>query len=367
MPDWLKKVAGVVGRLALLVLMLALVLLEIVVSFFTGQSAETAAPSMIQGLLPNWPVISLLSIPEVFATILLVPGILMLMLWKQALRNAMKLLKNAGKQAWNFLRGRKEQSGDETLWAFLQLGSAIVLLLVPIGACPIPVLDRALPESARTRTEISKETVVHREIVPVTDRIHFNKARLGPGETFAPEGTSVPESAKRMLQRTVGALNLSEKCRASVVLHGFASDEEFQNLDGSPSHLKNLKLADHRAQAVSNKLSDLPDDQRKWLTVEISNRWTPAINKPKEVKRSWKRMRKERNKLVSQGGLDTKDPDSAEAAGRKEQDQRENPDGKKRDAQLDRVVVLEWKIDEACEVPAKTEGTGTKEEELEHT
>ena len=253
---------------------------------------------------------------------MLVPGILVLMLWRQALRAVMNSLKNAGKQALDFLRGGKGQSGEDTLWAMVQLSSALVLLFLPAGVLPIPWLDERLPPLVRPPREIVTETVDRPKLVFATDRIYFDKGRLAPGETFATQGTSVPEPAKRMLQRAVCALKLSRKSCASVVLHGFASDEEFQNLSDRPSRLKNLQLADHRAQAVSDMLSDLPEVRNNWLTVKVPNRWTPAINEEKQVCNSWTAMHKKRACLVKQT--------------------------KNRDAQLDRVVVLEWKLNQSC-------------------
>ena len=227
----------------------------------------------------------------------------------------------------------------------MQVGAALVAVSLPLGAIPIPWFDGLVLPSVSPPLPPITVTVVRTELVPVTDRIYFGKARLATAETFAttetftPQGTSVSEPAKRMLQRSVGALNLSEKRCASVVLHGFASDEEFQNLSGSPSHLKNLQLADHRAQAVSDKLSCFPEAKSNWLTVEVPNRWTPAINESLKVEEAWKKMSNKRKCLVQQ------------------------PKKQKRDAQLDRVVVLEWKLDQPCKDSAANGATETESPE----
>lgn len=325
-----------------------------VVSFLTGHSGEVASEKLITSLAERLHLLQFLDgwswiWQYVPVLVLALPGILILLLWEHAIGTAKKLCRDAGTQSWNYLRGRNEQTAGATLWTLLQLVSASLLLFVPTGALSVPLFDLQIPGQVEIRTVTEYRT----KLVPVTDRIHFQKGRLRPDDRFVEEGSNLSQVAGAALQRTASSLGLGPKCDASVSLHGFASDEEFSHLGCHRNHRKNLELADHRAQAVFKKLSDLPEYEAGRLTVQEPKRWTPAINTPEDVEESWKEMSEKRNELVRQSGTSRKDPCT---------DQRE-PEEPKRNPEIDRVVVLQWTLDKACEAPAETQATEPEEKE----
>ena len=178
---------------------------------------------------------------------------------------------------------------------------------------------------------------------PITQRIQFEKPRLRPDGRFERRGSDLPGSAAEMLQHTVCELRAGPACGASVSLYGFASDEEFKGT--KDSLWTNLQLADHRAEAVYEKLSSLPEAKNGWLVVEPPKRWAPAI-KPEQAERPWQEMLNKRNTLVQPGRnpCPNGDPEAPPSL-------TENC----RDLDADRVVILKWRSDPPCEVPVATE------------
>lgn len=340
MEDWIEKATGIAWRFMGLLVLLVIALLILGISFVGAVNTESISERQVSRLLPDsiregsW-------IPALASVVLTtLPGAVRLILQKHATNQFLSSCKKAWGQVSDFLRGKNNQRAGATLWTLLQLD--LVLLWPMFGVGGVVQAMGWTPEPIQPEV---KEVVEVRYVTrPVADRIYFSPGRSGTGQTFAPKGSEVSGPAKRMLQRTVGALNLAGECRASVVLHGFASDEEFKSASGDPDHLKNLELADHRAQAVFDELRCMPQYQDKLLRVEISNRWTPAIKESESIEERLRDMEATRNGFVLRGNQGFKEPD-----------EHADTNDKKRDAQLDRVVVLEWKLDEACRVSAETE------------
>ena len=346
-------ILGVLGRLIGLVGMLLVAFMVLGVSFVTGQGAEIVNGKLVAMLadgeypwinsviawLPSWLDWVL---PHLAMLVFTLPSILTLLLWKHAMAHVDNSLKNAKTQSLDFVLARGKQRAGRTLWALLQAASALLLPVLPIGASTLgnDYLPKFMQAEPRTVTVVKYSP----KLVPVTDRIYFQKGRLLPDDRFVEEGSNLPRVAGATLRRTASSLGLGPKCSASVSLHGFSSDEEFSHLDCHRNHRKNLELADHRAQDVFKKLSDLPEVKRNWLTVRKPMRWTPAINTLEDVEESWKEMCEKRKELVRQLGTGCKDPCP-------EQREQEEP---KRNPEMDRVVVLEWTLDKACEASAET-------------
>jgi len=259
-------------------------------------------------------------------------------------------------QGSDFVLGKNNQRSSATLWALLQVNVLLVLPSFPLGAIcqAIGVVPTRMQPVVKIERNVEVE--VRYLIQPVTDQVRFEKARSGPSDTLAPEGTLLAVADRKALERTVGRLQLGRDCHATVTLDGFDSDEEF-GPSGIGSNRKNLEVADHRASAVYEALSGLPEVDDGWLIVKQPERWLPAKNTEVAIKQRWSDLRAKRKKLVPQPGTQESEPDGPEP----------NSDGAetnpKRDPQRDRVVVLQWKQNEPCKVTVGGGGTVTEAEE----
>lgn len=325
----LKRILAIAGgflwRTLALIGVLALAVLMLLISVVTGATAENTTENAVTAALPylseypSW-------IPRASGgLIVLLPIVIAWFLREHAMNQFRTSWSQAKTQAWEYFLGREKRRAGAVLWALLQVDLALVF---PFGGLGGAAGSFGAP--LQVDKIISPEPEVRYIAQPITQRIQFEKAALRPDGGFEKAGSNLPGGAAEMLQETVCELR-SSGCGAAVSLYGFASNEEFKG--ANDSHWKNLRLADHRAEAVHNALLSLPEHKEEWLIVEPPKRWTPAI-KPENAQRPWEEMRKKRNSLV-QAGLT----------------------GNARNPDADRVVILEWRLDAPCEVPATAEKT----------
>ncbi len=326
------SVRNVLERFIALVFIFLLALGMLVISAITGATAESETEELITHALPDgWEHLFGIPIPVVVAFVVVaLPTIVMGFLKEHAMNQLRTSWSQAKTQAWEYLLGRNQRRAGAVLWALLQLD---LMVIFPFGV--LGGLGDKLGLPLQAKDIIRPEPEMRYIVQPITQRIQFEKAALRPDGGFEKAGSDLPGGAADMLQKTVCELRSSSGCGASVSLYGFSSNEEFKG--ANDSHWKNLQLADHRAEAVHNALLSLPEHKEEWLIVKPPKRWTPAI-KPESAQRPWEEMRKKRNGLV-QAGLT----------------------GNARNPDADRVVILEWRLDAPCEVPAAAEKTEPNE------
>ena len=322
-------VGGYLWRTSVFIVLLVIALGMLAISVITGATVEDISEDAVTDVLRNvWE--SPFPIPSGVALLIVVfPASITWFLREHAVNDFRESWSEAKTQAWEYLLGSGERRAGAVLWALLQLDLTLVL---PLGGLGGIAGKAGLPLQAEKI--IPAEVKVRYVAQPITQRIQFEKARLRPDGGFEARGSNLPGGAAEMLQQTVRELRRGSGCRASVSLYGFASNEEFKGLE---SDWKNLQLADHRTEAVRRELSGLAEAKKQWLVVEPPKRWAPPI-KPADARDLWKRMRQERNCLVQR-----------------------HLSGEKRNPDADRVVVLKWKLDGPCEVPAAAEETEPKE------
>lgn len=313
------------GRCGLLVIMAALALVVMAVSAITGLSAEQVAPSKFREVLELVPYIDFLATPASVALILLLPFGVALVVWNQALRNLWNVVKKAGKGAWRFLRGDEKQRRGDTLWGFLQIGSGVSAVVLPLGFSWAMAWDPNKFEPQHHDPVPPTTAEVQQKVVPVVKYIYFAKGGLDRTGTFLERGFDVKAPANTLLTESVDNLRISERVRVEACPEGFVSDKGFKNLSKEKSQRRQLELADYRAAAVAEMLKGLKDDDRDWLTVCDLKRWTPAFSSPKNVETAFGEMIEERDKAILQ----------------------KMPRGVERDHESDRVVVIKWTVEEA--------------------
>lgn len=365
--DWFKKIGSVVGRLVLVFVTLAAALTEAFVAFATGRGSEVMSARLAETWLQGnyseefWVLGEVrpelrdeFALAMEWAPVLLfaLPIIMILARKQQARKYAQESLRDVKRQVQAFASGGIKNGWLDSAQALLRPTQPLLLAILPIGACPS--WDNHLPDFMQDETKI-REVVQYRvKLVPTTNRIHFEKARLERDETLKSEGSDLPAVDKEALHRTIRQLELVPERRATVTLYGFASDEEFTHLACKESNRKNLEVADHRANAVYKELTVLKADHG-WLMVNEPERWLPAENKPTAIAERWKALRQKRSELVRQPNTKEFDCDSR-GEGSRDPESEAKP---KRDAWRDRVVVLEWTVDEPCE----NEGAVTETQE----
>ncbi|MDE0127136.1 MAG: hypothetical protein OXN97_21430 [Bryobacterales bacterium] len=360
---WFKKIGIVPRRLVLGLVTLAVALMEAAVTFATARgtelmSARLAETWMQGGFSEEFWVLGEVrqELRDEFAlamewapTVLFALSIIAILARNERARKyAQASLADVNSQVRAFASGGNEDGWLDSARALLKPIQPLLLAILPVGACP--ALDNYLPDFMQAGPEIRHVVQYRVKLVPTTNRIHFAKASLERDGTLKSEGSDLTAADKNALQCTLSKLQLelgSER-QVTVTLYGFASDEEFANLGCNESNRKNLEVADHRANAVHKELAN-----HSWLTVRELERWLPAESKSTVITERWNALRQKRRALVPQ-------PDRREI----ECDVRdEGSSGSERDAWRDRVVVLEWTVDEPSEMPAMNEGTVTQIQE----
>lgn len=351
--DWFKRIGSAARRLALGLMTLAAVPMEASASFATARGTEVMSARLAETWLQGeyaerfWVLGAVrpelrdefaLAIEWAPALLFALSIIAILVRNEQARNYAHESLRDVKKQAQAFASGGTNDGGLDSARALLKPIQPLLLAVLPVGACP--VLDNHLPLFMQAEPEIRDVVQYRVELVPTTNRIHFEKARLDRDETLKSEGSDLPAAGKNALQRTVRKLELGPERRATVTLYGFASDEEFTNLGQEESNRKNLEVADHRANAVYKELEALKSGHG-WLTVEQPERWLPAESKPTAIAERWNVLRQKRCELVPQPDTEECDWDTREEGS----SEPESGPKAKRDAWRDRVVVLEWTLD----------------------
>ena len=258
---------------------------------------------------------------------MLLPVVVALVFWNQALRTLWNVVKKACKGAWCFLRGDENQRGGDTLWGFLQIGSAVSAVVLPLGFSLARAWDPNKLEPQTPDPGCPVKAEVQPKVVPVVKYLYFAKGDLDRTGTFLEKGFEVKAPANTLLRESVDNLRISEMVRVEACPKGFVSDRGFKNLSNEKSQRRQLELADYRAAAVAELLEGLKNDHRDWLTVCDLKRWKPAYSSPTNVRAAFGEMIKERDKAILQ----------------------KMPPGVERDHESDRVVVINWTVEEADE------------------